>query len=185
MNISSSNQMVSENFVMKEFYSKSSDAPNSHYLDEQLINAAQAIRTWSGVPVRITSSYRTQTHNDGLTGASKSSQHLVGRAIDLQFVQENVYWIQELGYQMKYGGDLAELLSEIGITGYGYYDTFVHIDTRLTYPDGNEIALGDFHVFGGVDAIAEEGLAQAVGSVSNVKKIFFGLVLLGTFGTLG
>ena len=42
----------------------------------------QAIRDWVGKPITVTSGLRSVTANLGIKGASKSSQHLFGEALD-------------------------------------------------------------------------------------------------------
>ena len=48
-----------------------------------LVVLLQCIREYFGKPVTITSGYRTASHNTRV-GGSKSSQHLLGRAADIQ-----------------------------------------------------------------------------------------------------
>ena len=52
-------------------------------IDEGLVVLLQCIREHFGKPVTITSGYRTASHNTRV-GGSKSSQHLLGRAADIQ-----------------------------------------------------------------------------------------------------
>ena len=52
-------------------------------MDSSLAALLQKIRDHFGRPVVITSGYRTAAHNAAVGGA-KSSQHLLGRAADIQ-----------------------------------------------------------------------------------------------------
>jgi len=88
MIISDRDVQVTENFNMKELYSTSFNAPEEHFLDDRVIRALQYIRSASGVPIKVTSTYRTLAHNTAI-GGSKRSQHMQGRAIDFQFVNNN------------------------------------------------------------------------------------------------
>jgi len=121
---------VTANFNMKELYSTSFNAPAEHFLDDRVIQALQYIRSASGVPIKVTSTFRTKAHNSAI-GGSVSSQHLVGNAIDFQFVNNNSAELTRLHTQMKdEDGPLRRALFDIGVRGFGYYKTFAHIDVR-------------------------------------------------------
>ena len=119
---------VSENFTENEFFSKSSDIGNTHYFDENLILAAQLLRTHFNTPMRVNSSYRTIKHNNSVGGA-KSSQHLLGTAVDLSFIN-NENALLTVHQEILNKGALYDRLKQLGINGFGLYDTFVHLDTR-------------------------------------------------------
>ena len=59
------------------------DGSDTVMVDETLTVVLQCIREHFGKPVTITSGYRTASHNTRV-GGSKSSQHLLGRAADIQ-----------------------------------------------------------------------------------------------------
>lgn len=92
-------------------------------MDPQLI----AILDWTQVflkkygytdPIHILSGYRTQRTNARLENASKRSQHLLGKAVDIRVP----------GVPVEYLGKLFRWLAQGGVGVYG--DTkFVHIDT--------------------------------------------------------
>lgn len=68
----------------------------------------------------INSAYRTPEYNKKVGGVN-DSQHVQGRAVDIS--------------RASYGESpeqLEVILKALGFTGYGVYDTFVHIDTRPT-----------------------------------------------------
>ena len=75
-----STRQLSPSFRVREFACKGSDVV---LLDEELVVLLQCIREHFGKPVTITSGYRTASHN-AKVGGSKSSQHLLGRAADIQ-----------------------------------------------------------------------------------------------------
>ena len=75
-----STRQLSPSFRVREFGCKGSDVV---LLDEELVVLLQCIREHFGKPVHITSGYRTAAHNAAV-GGSKSSQHLLGRAADIQ-----------------------------------------------------------------------------------------------------
>ncbi|MCF8298638.1 MAG: hypothetical protein K9J13_13910 [Saprospiraceae bacterium] len=145
MQITNSNEQITDNFKMSEFYCKSKDAPISHELDYNLIKAAQYIREQTGIPVRITSSFRTVQGNKDAGSKLANSPHTIGIAIDLQaysylqklqFMDIVTNWWLNKTIQYK-------TLRQLGISGYGIYDTFLHIDTR---GNGNE-----YHKYTGSD----------------------------------
>lgn len=184
MIIWNSDQQLTANFKMSEFYSKSSDAPYAHELRDELVTAAQIIRDWAGVPVRITSSYRTESHNNSLPFAVSTSRHLVGKAIDLQFVVDNSYWINEMHNQIKFDGELFDELREVGITCYGMYDTFAHIDVRDTKPNGSTIGEGEMYTFNSMtstDGVGEDGAGAVVkGNIKNLGLLAVAGLLIGS-----
>ena len=73
--------LLSRSFRAKEFACK--DGTDPLFVDSELVQVLQAIRDHFGAPVVITSGYRTVAHN-AKVGGSKSSQHLLGRAADIQ-----------------------------------------------------------------------------------------------------
>ena len=72
---------LSPAFKVREFRCR--DGSDAIMIDQTLVVLLQAIREHFGKPVTITSGYRTAAHNTAVGGA-KSSQHLLGRAADIQ-----------------------------------------------------------------------------------------------------
>ena len=134
---------ISPNFVANEFYSKSADAPDCHSLDDSLVQAVQFIRTYYNIPICITSTYRTATGNS-LIGSSSTSQHRQPTgAVDFQACnkKERDYLVGQLYQQFKDKGEVYQELRALGINGFGFYDSFVHIDPRTEY--SGEVAFWD------------------------------------------
>ena len=75
-----STRQLSPGFRVREFVCKGSDVV---LIDDELVVLLQCIREHFGKPITITSGYRTAAHNAAVGGA-KSSQHLLGRAADIQ-----------------------------------------------------------------------------------------------------
>lgn len=112
------NKKLSTNFRVKEF--ACTDGSDPIFIDSDLVNVLQKIRTHFGKAVTITSAYRTPTHNKAV-GGQAYSQHLYGRACD----------IKVKSVAPKTVAKYAEtLLKNKG--GIGTYATFTHIDTRAT-----------------------------------------------------
>lgn len=73
--------LLSPNFRVREFACR--DGSDPVFIDSALVDLLQRIRDHFGQPVTITSGYRTASHN-AKVGGSRSSQHLLGRAADIQ-----------------------------------------------------------------------------------------------------
>lgn len=74
-------KQLSPGFKVREFRCR--DGSDAIIIDQTLVVLLQAIREHFGRAVVITSGYRTAAHNTAVGGA-KSSQHLLGRAADIQ-----------------------------------------------------------------------------------------------------
>lgn len=129
-----SNRQITDNFTEAELYSKSADASRSHFLDDNVIFSLQTIRTYYGVPIRVSSTYRTPLGNTIAGGVSRS-QHLISKAIDFQFINDNSENIQRLQADWNARKDIYHSLRALGINGIGFYTNFVHIDTRFNESD--------------------------------------------------
>ena len=114
---------LSPNFTVYEFRCR--DGSDTIMIDESLVVLLQCIREHFGKAVTITSGYRTASHN-AKVGGSKSSQHLLGRAADIQVA----------GVSVEAVAAYAESLMP-GWGGVGRYPVktgrakgWVHVDTR-------------------------------------------------------
>lgn len=112
------NKKLSTNFKVKEF--ACTDGSDPIFIDSDLVNVLQKIRSHFGKSVTINSAYRTPTHNKKV-GGTTYSQHLYGRAADISV--KNVT-------PKKVAAYAETLLKNKG--GIGTYPTFVHIDVRAT-----------------------------------------------------
>ena len=110
------NKKLSANFKVKEF--ACTDGSDPIFIDSDLVNILQKIRTHFGKSVTITSAYRTPTKNKAV-GGTTYSQHLYGKAAD----------IKVSGVTPKKVAAYANtILPKSG--GIGTYSTFTHIDVR-------------------------------------------------------
>lgn len=108
------NKKLSANFKVKEFACK--DGSDKVLVDTELVDLLQKIRNHFNKSVKITSGYRTATHNKKV-GGTKNSYHLVGMASDIQVTGVNPILVAMYAEKLNAGG-------------IGVYSTFVHIDTR-------------------------------------------------------
>lgn len=117
------NRKLAPDFKVRELRCR--DGSDTVMVDETLTVVLQCIRDHFGKPVVITSGYRTAAHNAAV-GGTKSSQHLLGRAADIQVA----------GVSVEDVAAYAESLLP-GWGGVGRYPVkagrakgWVHVDTR-------------------------------------------------------
>ncbi len=126
-----STRKLTGNFLEKEFHSSSPDAPDSHKLDARLIDVSQLVREVAGVPVYVTSTARFPKDSN----YSPSSQHHfeIAAAIDLGAAKEKgeaARVAQLFHREILTHGPVFRQLWELGVRGFGLYDTFMHFDVR-------------------------------------------------------
>jgi len=116
--------------------------PDVFYIPLKLGVSIQHIRDFYNVPVRVTSTARTQVFNSSLTGSASSSKHIL-KFVGGKFICNAVDWdfnnseseSNLLGSYIKdvlAKGTLYNTLRQNGITGFGLYNSFMHVDTRDT-----------------------------------------------------
>lgn len=124
---------IATNFGSWEFFSKSPGV-TEHPFNKKLVDVAQAIRTYTKLPVLLLSTYRTYAHNK-LVGGVEGSQHLYGNAEDLTIVKKvgDKYVFDPVGFK-KLANELRiykhnhPAIKHLGVGGIGIYDTFIHLD---------------------------------------------------------
>lgn len=114
---------LSENFKVKEFACK--DGSNPIFLDTELVAVIQKIRDHFNRPVVITSAYRTVDYNRKIGGAS-NSQHLYGRAADLQVKDTPPEFVAEYAETLLAGRGGIGLYKKKAGRAKGW----VHVDVR-------------------------------------------------------
>lgn len=129
------NKQITRNFSEYEFRcrckEKGYDDPLSYcggisIYHHSLVAKLQSLRDKIGRPVIVTSGYRCPAYNrrpmnKGGVGGSPQSLHMFGKAADI-YVE---------GWDPV---EVASLAEEIGFTGIGLYNTFVHVDVRDGVP---------------------------------------------------
>lgn len=115
--------LLSPNFRVREFACR--DGSDPVFIDSTLVDLLQRIRDHFGQPVTITSGYRTAEHNAKVGGA-KSSQHLLGRAADIQVADTSVEDVA------AYAESLMPAWGGVGRypVKAGRAKGWVHVDTR-------------------------------------------------------
>lgn len=110
---------LSKNFKVREFRCR--DGSDPIFVDSDLVEVLQKIRTHFGKEVNINSAFRTASHNAKQKKASRYSQHLYGRAADI--------WIAGVSVDTL-AAYIETLLPNRGGIGRYYNDKFVHVDVR-------------------------------------------------------
>ena len=116
---------LTENFKLEEFHCNDGSKIMPPHVFKNVVSlsiALQVVRECIGYPINITSAYRSLEYNRGI-GSKDTSQHVLGKAADLQ--------VKELIPIELY--ETIEALIDLGYIpegGLGLYDTFVHYDVR-------------------------------------------------------
>lgn len=108
------NKKLSEHFTVKEFACR--DGSDVVKIDTKLVELLEKIRAYYGLPVHITSAYRTPTYNKSVGGAS-ASYHIKGMAADIVV-------------KGKTPRDMLLRAINLGVKGRGVYTWGIHVDTR-------------------------------------------------------
>lgn len=109
------NYKVADHFTLGEF--QCHNGADTVKYDKQIVTALEAARLYFGVPITVSSAYRTPNYNAKVGGAP-GSYHTKGRAADHYC---------KLSFSL-----LAKFYEVYGLKGIGCYydDHFVHIDSR-------------------------------------------------------
>ena len=127
---------IRKNFTEYELRSRSwekgyFDIPPQFELSDITLNGLQIIRDHFDVPMRVTSTQRSGIHNSDIDGAM-NSYHLTGNAIDFKFLGFNATKTQKKYHDdIRSQGPLYQKLRDAGVGGFGMYETFNHIDSRI------------------------------------------------------
>ncbi|WP_432408573.1 D-Ala-D-Ala carboxypeptidase family metallohydrolase [Wukongibacter sp. M2B1] len=127
---------ITENFNISEFKCRANG--------EVLINAAvidhiqrlQILREWYNRAINVNSGYRTPEYNKKIGGATNSF-HMQGIASDIALPQEFYGFSKDRQNEFlsNIKNKWLELCKGVGLGGgVGFYDTFIHLDSR---PKGN------------------------------------------------
>jgi uncharacterized protein YcbK (DUF882 family) len=101
-------------FTIGEF--DSPDLPNSGInMDNEFLKLLDKARDTAGIPFKITSGYRTESHNSKVGGVANSS-HLRGYAADIACTSGTDRWT------------IIDSLIKAGFNRIGVAKTFIHVD---------------------------------------------------------
>ena len=85
-------------------------------IDSGLLDNLDILRSRFNNTLTVLSAYRSPYHNSCVGGAPRS-RHLVGDAADISIRNKDKFLLEKLAL-------------DLGFTGLGYYNTFLHIDRR-------------------------------------------------------
>lgn len=94
-------------------------------ISKHAMEKLQKFRDFLGVPIRVNHAgqnlrgYRSSKENSSIRGAAKFSYHMLGMAFDIS--------VDGMSTEA-----LFEKAKQFGWSGIGLYDTWVHIDDRIT-----------------------------------------------------
>ena len=106
-----------KNFKVSEFACKHC---GKNLIDQRVLNMAQELRDYLGVPVKVNSGYRCETHNKNVGGV-KNSKHVQGKAADLSCSLGSAKMFEAVK-ALRTQGKLQDMDYCIK------YKTFIHID---------------------------------------------------------
>lgn len=94
------------------------------------------VREHVGKPIRVSSFYRSSAVNKKIKGASKTSQHLVGEAMDICKYPNSLFTNKDLFEYIKANLDFDQLIWEYGTTE---EPQWVHVSYKRTGKNRNQI----------------------------------------------
>jgi uncharacterized protein YcbK (DUF882 family) len=115
---------LTQHFSKAEFNSKDgAGMPQEVWANIKILaKQLEALRSVLNAPISITSAYRSEIHNKSI-GGKLNSQHLLGKAADIQVKGKSPKQVQKAILKLIKDGKMLE-------GGLGLYDTFVHYDIR-------------------------------------------------------
>jgi len=125
---------LSEHFKISEFVCRDPNDPSAKvFIEMELIQKLEKLRSLLKMPLIVTSGYRTQKWNESV-GGSPRSRHLLGQAADIRM-------------DGHYDTDRITVFAvNAGFKGIGLYDGFIHLDIRknLSNRQGRSFDLWNF-----------------------------------------
>ena len=111
-------------FSKEEFNSKDgAGMPQEVWANIKILaKQLEVLRSVLNAPIHITSAYRSEIHNKSI-GGKLNSQHLLGKAADIQVKGKSPKQVQKAILKLIKDGKMLE-------GGLGLYEDFIHYDIR-------------------------------------------------------
>jgi uncharacterized protein YcbK (DUF882 family) len=121
------NGQLTKSFNISEFQSKDGATmpPDIAKNIQELAKNLQVLRDYLQLPIKITSGWRSPAHNAKTKGAAKNSQHIYGKAADIQVPGKSPIEVKKAIETLIDAGKMKQ-------GGIGLYTNWVHYDTRST-----------------------------------------------------
>lgn len=122
---------ITENFTEDELFNPKNGL-DAHPLSMDTVRAVQHVRSYFGLPIRVTSTYRNYVPSgSGVVNAAQRSPHMLAQAIDFQFIDTEKRPDLQVAIREDFAskGELWQQLWAMGVRGFGVYDSFIHLDT--------------------------------------------------------
>lgn len=118
---------LTKNFSKAEFECKCGCEMPEDVLEnvKEVAKQLQFIRNQVEKPIKINSAYRCLEHNRSIIGSNDTSQHVLGKAVDIVIAEFIPIEVKNLLDVFMESGDIRQ-------GGLGLYNTFVHYDIRGT-----------------------------------------------------
>jgi len=104
-----------EYFSFYEFDSPDLPGSGKRFMDLEFMSLIDDERGIAGIPFRITSGYRTPSHN-AIVGGVEDSSHTRGLAADIYTPDGRHRWL------------IVDALIKVGFNRIGIADSFIHVD---------------------------------------------------------
>jgi hypothetical protein len=122
-------------YTENHFYTNSPNPPLQHPFDERLIQAEELfydvfrLKFGEKAQTKKGSGFRTKSDSN----YTSTSQHSIGRARDCNWSDQTAekYIVAVLCHDFATQGVFFQALFNLGFRGFGRYETFFHIDTRI------------------------------------------------------
>tara|TARA_B100000965_G_C19530628_1_gene730931 strand:+ start:738 stop:1115 length:378 start_codon:yes stop_codon:yes gene_type:complete len=115
-------------FKYEEFDSPDEPGSGSDNMCPDFLELLDFARGQAGIPFKINSGYRTESHNKKLAKSSNKSSHLVGKAVDIACSNARDRFI------------IIRALIDAGFDRIGVSDSFIHVDSdTLGKYDGGKV----------------------------------------------
>lgn len=95
-------------------------------MDEDILDAVQAVRDYLKKPIKVTSGYRCPDHNEAVSSTGRTGPHTTGCAVDIAVTHADAFKVLEAAFENVH-------VTGIGVNQKGA-GRFIHLDTLPNEP---------------------------------------------------